>query len=281
MKTVALVLVLAFAASCEDVGDRGAKATPRFEAAETETANAVRSQLFRIAGTTVLSAQEETKNATALPVGYNDIPNIMTSDDGIEGDAVDQAPRPTVECGTGVDLLTLAQRLRDCANKNAAQAEWKGVINGTSGEGTWKLVARAASEQEIWLDETTGFMWSHVVSSSSNWCKAASNNEGPVSEGGINCSEIQDSEPKCDGKSFLGIPASQIAWRLPTRNDFLQADLNGARFVLPKVKTQVWTATVSSTNRDNAWSIVPETGLLLAQPRSATLGVRCLGRRLK
>lgn len=281
MKTVALVLVLAFAASCEDVGSRGQGASPRFEAAESDTATSIRSHLHRSRGTTVLTSQGETTVATNLPPGYDEVPNLELADDGIQGDAVVRAQSPAAECGVDTTLKTLAQRLRDCATKNPNQYEWKGVANATAGEGTWKLVARGGDKQEIWLDETTGFMWSYVVTTNSNWCQAAGNTQSPVKEGGIDCSVLHDSITRCEGASFLGIPASEIAWRLPTRNDYLQADVNGARFVLPRTNVAVWTATVSTVDRENAWSIVPQTGVLTAQPRSTALAVRCLGRRLK
>lgn len=281
MKTVALVLVLAFAASCEDVGSRGKGASPRFEAAESDTTTSIRSHLHRSRGTTVLTSQGETTAAASLPPGYDEVPNLELADDGIQGDAVVRAQSPAAECGVDTSLKTMAQRLRDCATKNPNQYEWKGVANATAGEGTWKLVARGGDKQEIWLDETTGFMWSYVITTNSNWCQAAGNTQSPLKEGGIDCSVLHDSITRCEGASFLGIPASEIAWRLPTRNDYLQADVNGARFVLPKTTTQVWTATVSTVDREKAWSILPQTGELTAQPRSTTMGVRCLGRRLK
>lgn len=281
MKTAALMLVLVFAISCEDIGSRGKMAAPTINAADSDTTTSIRSHLHRSRGTTVLTSQAETAAAASLPPGYDEIPTLELADDGIQGDAVVRAQPPVTECGTDPVLKTMAQRLRDCATKNPNQAEWKGAANATAGEGTWKLVARANDKQEIWLDETTGFMWSYVITTTSNWCQAAGNTQAPNIEGGIDCSILHDSVTRCEGAALLGIPASEIAWRLPTRNDYLQADLNGARFVLPRTNVAVWTATVSSVNRENAWSILPQTGALTAQPRSATLGVRCLGRRLK
>ena len=79
----------------------------------------------------------------------------------------------------------------------------------------------------------------------------------------------------------MGVPTTDITWRLPTRADYLQADLNGLRFVLPRTDAAVWTATVSGENRENAWSIIPKTGELTSVVRSTNLAVRCVGRRLK
>jgi len=277
-----LIFLALLAAACNDTASRGkGSENPQREAADGTTPSAVRSHLFRVAGTEQLTAQGETQNAANLPAGYLDTPELEKTDDGITGDNVDRATRPVATCGLDSALTTVAQRIRDCATKNPNQSEWLGLKDATGGEGTWRLVARSDSSQEIWLDETTGFIWSHVVSTTSNWCQAAGNTEKALIENGIDCSVIHDDNTRCEGKDLLGIPASQIAWRLPTRADFLQADLNGARFVLPQTDTSVWTATVSSTNRETAWSITPKTGLLSAQPRSASLGVRCLGRRLK
>jgi hypothetical protein len=277
-----LMMLALFVVACNDTASRG-KGTPnpQREAADGTTPSAVRSHLFRVAGTEQMTAQAETQNATNLPAGYLDTPELDKTDDGLEDQSVIHARRPVVPCGLDSALATIAQRIRDCANKNPNQSEWLGLKNATGGEGTWRLVALKDNEQEIWLDETTGFIWSHVVSTTSNWCQAAGNTEKALKEGGIDCSELHDDNTRCEGKDLLGIPASQIAWRLPNRADFLQADLNGARFVLPRSSVVVWTATVNSEDRENAWSITPKTGALSAQPRSASLGVRCLGRRLK
>lgn len=75
-----------------------------------------------------------------------------------------------------------------------------------------------------------------------------------------------------------------VYWRLPTRNDFLQMDINGGRFVLPNVGIgsypyYFWTATVVSTNRSRAWTNSHRHGLMY-QNQSMTQEhyVRCVGR---
>jgi hypothetical protein len=225
----------------------------------------------------VLSTAEEINQATNLPVGYDNIPRLDEADDGLGNSAVRLMIRPTVECGMEPSFTT-AQRLRDCATKNPAYSEWKGLVNGNAGEGNWKLLARNSSGREVWLDESTGLFWSDVVATS-NWCQASGNTEPSLINDGIDCNVIGAGVSRCESAAVLGLPAADIAWRLPTRGDFLQADLNGARFVLPRTTTQVWTATLAGDNREQAWSITVQTGVLSKVARDQSLGIRCVGRR--
>ncbi|MBY0518194.1 MAG: DUF1566 domain-containing protein [Bacteriovoracaceae bacterium] len=248
----------------------------------TETSSAIKSQLHHARNISIMTAQSETTNALKLPNGYSDIPRVAEADDGRGADSpVVRAVRPPTECGLEASFGTLAARIRDCATKNPNHYEWKGAASGNAGEGTWKLVARSSSAKEIWLDETTGMIWSDVVSSSSNWCQASGNDESPFAPATIDCNVVGAGDSKCSGASILGIPASEISWRLPTRGDLLQADLNGSRFVLPRTDAVIWTATLNGLNRDQAWAQSMTTGILSLANRDTNLSVRCLGRRLK
>lgn len=254
------------------------------EAAENED-KTISSQLHRIKGTAILAASEETAQAEKLPVGYDNIPRLEESDDGINSNSVTLQTRPLVECGM-TSGLTTAQRLRDCADKNPAHSEWKGTTNGNAGEGVWKLMARNLQGREVWLDEKTGLVWSDILVSNANvniqanWCQASGNKETALIEGGIDCADIGTTS-RCESAAILGLSSGDFSWRLPTRGDYLQADINGARFVLPRTNNNVWTATVSSQNREQAVTINMQSGVLSTIDRDQELLIRCIGRRLK
>ena len=73
-----------------------------------------------------------------------------------------------------------------------------------------------------------------------------------------------------------------VRWRLPTRWDFEQADVDGIRWVLPHFKTKlesVWTATTYTYYMNSAWNYSTDTGALLSGgSRAGALSVRCVGR---
>jgi hypothetical protein len=278
-----IVIALSFVlVGCNEVP--GNRAKPNNGSVNTVTgAETMKSQLHRVKNTTVLSTQNEITNAAALPVGYSDIPRLEEADDGSGNSPVSRQTRPMVDCGVDVALSSLQTRIRDCVTKNPVHSEWKGILNGNAGEGDWQLVMRNSSGKEIWQDKSTGYLWSDVISTQSNWCQASGNTESALTEGGIDCLELQAGVSRCEGASVFGIPASEISWRLPSRADYLQADINGMRFIFStqSLNTPVWTATINGENREEAWAILPRTGILAPELRSASLGVRCLGRRLK
>jgi hypothetical protein len=280
MKAVGFLVLISLCA-CNETSTRPIN-NKNTEGIETEPSAAIRSQLHHARNISIMTAQDETTNALKFHNGYSDIPRVAEADDGRGSETpVVRAVRPPSECGLESTLETLAARIRDCATKNPNHFEWKGSVSGNTGEGNWKLVARSSSAKEIWLDETTGMIWSDIVSTSSNWCQASGNDESPLAPATVDCNAIGAGDSRCSGASLLGIPASEISWRLPTRADLLQADLNGARFVLPRTDSIIWSATINGLNRDQAWAQIMTTGILSLANRDTNLSVRCLGRRLK
>jgi hypothetical protein len=75
----------------------------------------------------------------------------------------------------------------------------------------------------------------------------------------------------------IGLP--NIKWRLPTRNDYLQADLNGIRFVLKTANSPFWTATMNSasTNRSEAWTYNQSQRTIEKVAMTDLRQVRCIG----
>lgn len=74
----------------------------------------------------------------------------------------------------------------------------------------------------------------------------------------------------------------KIAWRLPTMYDYMVANTDGLRFVLPDMGSAglgpEWTATIYSANYSQAWTFDSMTGARVQSVRNYSLPVRCVGR---
>jgi hypothetical protein len=106
---------------------------------------------------------------------YRDIPDVTKDDEGYQGTTCKYAPRPTVNCGETQD--TILARIADCLTANPSSATWNGATQCSRGQGTWKLVTRKASNKEVWQDQRTGLLWSSLVSTGMDWCKASGNTQ--------------------------------------------------------------------------------------------------------
>ncbi len=143
-----------------------------------------------------ISAYSGQSLPTTGGLAYIDIPDQAKDDDGYIGTSCKYTPRPTVNCGTVQS--TIADRMADCLNLNGTcsdgvsttkasceaavatwttTATWDGSAQCNGGESTWKLVTRSAANKEVWQDQRTGLLWSSLVSTSSNWCRASGNTE--------------------------------------------------------------------------------------------------------
>lgn len=248
--------------------------------------------------TTQVTLTYEKTHATYAP-GYSPIPDIYTADDGSSGSSVSFAPHSFTTCGT---TGTIQDRITDCSSRTGAT--WVGASNGNAGESTWSLVVRTASGKEVWRDARTLYLWSDTLTNG-NWCQASGNAQTD-SYGGICDSPMYQQQPS-DGDAFsfcaegagltsglgenwtLGTYADEkgnlgmsttpsIRWRLPSRNDFVQADLDGARYVLPNVGLAFWTATVYGFDRQKARIWSGTTGMTSYASRSDVgVSVRCVG----
>lgn len=260
-------------------------------------------------------------SGTALPNYYYAVPKIGSSDDGyvVTGQVtpVNRGTWAGLTCGTSG---TMNARKNDCGVVFGAEATWNGKAKGHNGEGSWTLVSRtgnasAGKGREVWLDNSTGLMWSSVVSTGTNWCKASGSSNSSQSDiiaGNYNeddpndiCDnafyQVQTSNPisACEdavgfsstdseidnaGKSGLSRSSSpKVAWRLPSMYDYINANHDGLRFVMPdggnnNTTGQEWTATVDSTDRLKAWLFDPTTGTRSKDERSFSYAVRCIGR---
>lgn len=267
------LLLLSFVGCGEDTGR--SRRTEVVNPPLTEDDFVVPSQIHRTREASVLTAREVRDEivAGALPVEYRQVPLIALDDEGSGVNVRTRTAlgRPAVNCGTAAGL-TISARMDDCSTVNGASATWSS-INGAAGESTWRLVAKAGT-QEIWLDTRTGLLWSDVVATT-NWCNAAGNSTQETGTT-IDCKNL-GTNFSCVGKTLL---IGDVTWRLPTRNDFLQADLNGLRSALKEVTDQgLWTGTVNSTstNRSEAWVYRQAQGTLESAPMDSDRHVRCVG----
>jgi hypothetical protein len=245
--------------------------------------------------------------AAALAAGYRLVPDASKDDDANAGTAVTKATRPTVVCGMAI--ATIAGRITDCATRNGANASWDGAVNGNSGESSWTLVtvyktaglngdACAGTCLEVWKDNRTELYWSDKLSGvTTNWCRASGNVQN---SGGVDCSAggvYQPATPQswCTEVAGFTTPAAadpgkggmlatstgttpSIIWRLPTRNDLYQAEIDGIRFVTPATGYNIfWTATVDSNARTSAWRF-HNYGIMQSSARTGAEAVRCVGR---
>jgi hypothetical protein len=266
---------------------------------------------------------------TALPAGYHPVPKIATDNDGYNtaGTQVTLVNRTGwTTCGTGT---TISAKMAHCAATFAAGTTvWLGSGSGNAGQSSWTLVSRTGNivngmAQEVWQDNNTQLLWSSLVSTGINWCKASgnSNNQSTLVTGqSLNevdpngycssqtyqeqstpvgttnpqlsaisaCSELSgytttDAGISNAGKSgLIATSTPKVAWRLPTIYDFMVANANGIRFVMPDMLTVTsgpeWTATIYSTDTAQSWTFDSQTGSRSKSLRTFSLPVRCVGR---
>ncbi len=243
--------------------------------------------------------------------GYRAIPKISKDDDGKTGGSVTLVDRTgwdtNCDAATGAGggsansacqcglSGTVEQRIADCVSHTVigSNATWDGATKGNAGQGTWKLVTRTGSlvstkGREVWRDERTKLLWSSLVSTSLNWCKATGSNfvtNNPSAENdpdnycnsasyqttgvwsaGTNkaisaCFEDVDDNGASDyftttdadidnaGKGNLNLGSTpRVDWRLPTIYDFEQANINGYRFVFPDTISNTYYEWSASVN---------------------------------
>jgi hypothetical protein len=155
------------------------------------------SNIFRTVGTTPITLQAEVTtyagsgSTPTLLTGYRAISDVTKDDDGLNDSDWDPGCSSDgtgctsvlpitstqhaafVDCGFSKTSITAA--IADCATQNGATATWNGSTNGNSGEATWKLVTHDGANEEVWQDQRTGLIWSSLVTTSDNWCRASGN----------------------------------------------------------------------------------------------------------
>ncbi len=214
------------------------------------------------------------------------IPDIRFDDEG--GDEKNVITRtfkvrPSVICGQ-LAKTTLKDKIADCLEKNGDKTIWNGSTNAGSAESNWVLVTLSEKDGgsetfEIWLDQRTGMVWSDIITFEGNWCESSGSQLQIQENVGEDCAITGKGRSLCTNYNPADLPG--VSWRLPTRHDYLQADIDGIRFVLPALlpKTPFWTATVSSDvkARDKAWTYNMVNGALVGEAMKSNQSVRCIG----
>lgn len=284
---------LCFLTACEDVSSnhkQGQNRNPERSTPEIggEGSGSLRSHLHREKGSPILSSSQEIQkilNGELPDISYRLIPSMEKDDEGSLKNTtpVEALGRPAINCGAGDGFPGIDARITDCFQKNGSKALWEGHRYGAAGESTWKLVSRN-NAKEIWFDMRTGLVWSYLMtnednSNAFNWCMASGNTENNSSDVAVDCNDIGSAESLC-ANEILEEVGSQVKWRLPTRNDYLQADINGIRSIVEKEgEAGLWTATLRarSQGRSEAWIYNTQEGLLSAASLSTLHSVRCIG----
>jgi hypothetical protein len=276
---------LTFLIACGDDLASNRRRPPMDSMTPTQTVETtgLSSGLHRDRGVGPLSYQEEIKKTLnqAMTDKYHLVPNREVDDEGKDGISVTTVTRhgrPQTPCGIKKDMGINA-RIRECQKLNRENALWSGQENASQGEGNWTLVSVSEEKKEIWLDERTGMVWSDIVSHKANWCQASGNEQKSSGQMTLDCDILKAGVDLCQGVFTPGIE-QEITWRLPTRSDYLLADVNGLRFVLkPGPSSGFWMATLDSASagRDHAWAYFAQQGTLASRLLSDELQVRCIG----
>lgn len=268
MKTVSLALLsILFIVSCGEDASKNKRGAvmlkkPSFNTAESEAG--IMAHIQRDSVVVPLSSAEAINDIVnnTLPKTFRVIPRL--SDVEKPRYDVESIGRPAKACGS-VSNASLGDRITSCEKANADLSTWSNK-NGVAGESNWKLVS-LADDKEIWVDLRTGMLWSDVINTQADWCSASGNNEGVC--------KTNSPAMICNSMVTFG----NIKWRLPTRNDYLQADINGLRSVVKPSKTETafWAATIDSSNMDRAWTYDLNRGMLGTAGLEALRQVRCIG----
>lgn len=228
------------------------------------------SNLHRTKGSEPISMEKmrEAIAANKLPDGYRIIPNPSKDHDAavtIYGFDTTELAKFN-DCGEEDNFKSVKSMLNSCFNKNDAGVHWLAKPNGAAGEADWQIALINRTDGHLfWMDKRTNLLWSEQLTAQ-EWNIASGQN---LSTGEVSyCAKLNDIEPKL------------ISWRLPNRAEFLQADVDGARYVLSSVSTWYWTAT-SEHNSERAWAIQQNTGILKLVDKNLPLNVRCVGEMLK
>jgi len=185
--------------------------------------------------------------------------------------------RRDVDCGESKDnKLTVAERINDCVSKidESSSTIWNARINGISGEGDWLLVTYIEGKK-VWQDTSTGLLWSDIVGTDTFTMALGLDPQDLDKEIISLCSSLNDNINPALGK----LPLSRVKWRLPNREEFLQADINGARSVLTDSRSNLWTASFDKQfgGEYKAWAINHKDGILASTLIGEKLDVRCIG----
>ena len=225
----------------------------------------------------------------------------------------DKLSRPDKDCGRNGSVV---RRMRDCSIKNKARSHFIGKKQGQDGAGDWNLVVRLTGKDqfnqgrvfEVWRDERTKLIWSDSTNMSYNWFQSAGFSSATDTRlltyynaqagSSIGNTILQPINPisVCANADRLnanggtrGItryrnPAIEnqvkgnlnIAWRLPSRNDWFSAFVDGISQVISSTNISAWTATSTSGNGGRQFKFFPSNGAIQEESPMTLQSVRCV-----
>jgi len=194
-----------------------------------------------------------------------------------QGMAVAPAPLETGGDACGTHQPTVQERIADCAKKQAGPPVSQGAPD--AGASPWQLVTRTASGRQVWLQASTGKLWSDRLGRErfdmAGWCRA----KGLVgTSAGKDCTparapaegapafayaQHQPPESWCAEQAEFVTPtrfdeskggmrltptphSPSVTWSLPTEDEWKAAKAEGAEAVLPHGKDPLfWPASLA------------------------------------
>ncbi len=229
-------------------------------------------------GTSVISVLQEALNPTQS--GYRILPT--NSDGELRNASRLSYASFASNCGL---VGSVSQRIDSCRTQYPSSASWNGEAQGLYAEGSWSLVTRdIINGVAIWKDNSTGYLWTSKVASEVPFCEAAGVND----EHSGNCDASQTNTYCAERSGFtlvnpaglgnLSRAAGNVTWRLPTRADFLRAELSGLRYVQDVSSTDVfWTSNTLSTALGDVWTFGGNGHLAAIDINDSTTDVLCVG----
>jgi len=181
-----------------------------------------------------------------------------------QGMAIAPAPLDASGEACGTRQATIQERIADCAKKQGSTVA--GLGPGDAGPLPWQLVTRTASGRRVWLQVSTGKLWSDRLGRErfdfASWCRA----KGEVGAAArVDCTpapspaagapsfayaQLQPPESWCaeqaefvtptrfdESKGGMRLTATahspSVTWALPTEEEWNAAKADGAEAVLP------------------------------------------------
>lgn len=187
-------------------------------------------------GATQISILTETKTETQT--GYRIFP-VASDSELRKASKLDLPVDYPNDCGLSGSVT---DRIKSCLISYPEKASWNGSTRGLYAESIWSLVSRKfSSGLIIWRDESTGHLWTSEIGSNVSYCEAAGvTNENYSSNCESNetpklsyCASGNSMNLVGGGTNQAGLSSGSgnVTWRLPTRADFMKADLDGLRYV--------------------------------------------------
>lgn len=193
----------------------------------------------------------------------------------------------TTDCGT---TGSVSNRILDCKGEYSAAATWVGSTEGLYAETTWTLVTRDTTAGiAIWKDNGSGYLWTTTIATNVSFCQAAGVDQPSY---GFNCASNNGAKLSyCSENSGFSYPAGvaaklgnlsvasgKVMWRLPTRADYLRAELNGLRYVLPMGGTDnFWSVNTWSVDPGSIWTFSSEGVVTTTAISDTSTDVICVG----